>query len=163
MCWWEGEIWITLALWTSNPKVKESRDCAAVLSPIYSLIHYFVFWHQNLVWLAYDFGAKIWNKVWENREWSGRVQYRSKISWFLYFKWQRQSYWVLDSFGLQRYSLAWNGWYPHPLCYSSQWIWIFITPRKSSFRRPIFCSGTLELIDQSRLSFLLFDFDIQKA
>ena len=88
-------------------------------------------------------------------EWSGRVQYRSKISWFLYFKWQRQSYWVLDSFGLQRYSLAWNGWYPHPLCYSSQWIWIFITPRKSSFRRPIFCSGTLELIDQSRLSFLL--------
>ena len=96
-------------------------------------------------------------------EWSGRVQYRSKISWFLYFKWQRQSYWVLDSFGLQRYSLAWNGWYPHPLCYSSQWIWIFITPRKSRFRRTIFCSGTLELIDQSRLSFLLFDFYIKKA
>ena len=91
-------------------------------------------------------------------EWSGHVQYHSKIFWFLYFKWQRQSCWVLDSFGLQCYSLAWNSWYPHPVCYSSQWIWIFNTPRKSSFRCPIFCSGTLEFIDQSWLSFFTFWF-----
>ena len=43
-----------MALWTSKPKVKESR----VLYPLYSLIHYFVFWPQNLVSLTYDFAPK---------------------------------------------------------------------------------------------------------
>jgi hypothetical protein len=37
-----------MALWTSNTKVKESRGFAAVLYPLYSLVHYLYF------------GARIW-------------------------------------------------------------------------------------------------------
>ena len=90
-------------------------------------------------------------------KWSG-CMHKQQIFWFLYFKRQRQSCWVLDSFGLQRYSVAWNSWYPHPVCYSSQWIWIFNTPRKSRIRRPFFCSGILEFRNDSYLSFFTFLF-----
>ena len=49
-----------MALWTSNPKVKESRDFISILYPIYSLIcTLFLFLCQSLVWLAYVFGTKI--------------------------------------------------------------------------------------------------------
>ena len=40
-------------------KLKESRDFAAELYALNSLIHYFAFGRKNWVRLAIDFGAKI--------------------------------------------------------------------------------------------------------
>ena len=45
-------------------KVKESLDCNAVCTvSIYNLVHYFLFLCQNLMRLAYNFGAKIQKNV----------------------------------------------------------------------------------------------------